>query len=190
MMREPGYRRQGSSSEVSQPRVLLITGTAGSGKTAVALDIGSILPQKGLSVAVLDIDWLGWAWLGPNGDECVEQLRMRNLAAVWPNFRAAGVRHLVLAHAVRSSGEVESVRKAVHGADLDIVRLAVSPEVVSERLRGRDAGVVLEAHLEIAPAIARDLDKADVEDFYVHNEDRTIRAVALEVLHLIGWIGE
>ena len=38
---------------LKRPRALLITGTAGSGKTAVALDIGCLLPNRGLAVAVI-----------------------------------------------------------------------------------------------------------------------------------------
>jgi hypothetical protein len=71
---------------------------------------------------------------------------------------------------------------------MTVVRLAISPDEAAERLRRRDTGAVLEKHLRIARAIARDLDHAHVEDFIVGNEGRTIRATAMEVLRLIDWM--
>jgi hypothetical protein len=173
-----------------RPRVLLITGTAGSGKTSIALEIGSIMPEKGLPIAVLDLDWLGYAFFDSKSDQRVGHLRQQNLAAVWPNFRDVGVTHLVLSHAIRSRDEVGFIRQTLHGADVDVVRLIVSPETVNERLRERDSGVVLETHLGIAAEIARDLDEAHLEDFAVRNEDRSLRAVAIEILRIAGWIGD
>jgi adenylylsulfate kinase-like enzyme len=169
-----------------QPQVLLITGTVASGKTSVALEIGEIMPSNGIPVAVVDIDWLGRAWLGSD-HRSVEQLRLRNLAAVWPNYLAAGIMHFVLAHAVRSSEDVNAVREALPEADLRVFRLSVSSQAVTERLKRRDTGRVLEEHLEVAPAITTDLDRARIEDFLVSNEDRSIRESSSEILRLARW---
>ena len=40
-------------------RVLLITGTVGSGKTSVLLEIGETLGHDGRSYAIVDLDWKG-----------------------------------------------------------------------------------------------------------------------------------
>jgi len=63
-----------------------LTGPVGVGKTAVATALGELLEAAGASVAVLDLDWLGWAHLGP-GAPSPDQLIALNLSAVSPNFR-------------------------------------------------------------------------------------------------------
>ena len=45
-------------------RVILITGTLGAGKTAVAVEAGRLLSLRDVRVAVVDLDWLGWVHLG------------------------------------------------------------------------------------------------------------------------------
>jgi gluconate kinase len=171
-----------------RPRVLILIGTAGCGKTSVALEIGWIMPEQGISIAVLDLDSLGRAWFPSNNDQRVQQLRLGNLAAVWPNFLASGVTHLAFSDVVRHPEQLASIREAMQGADIDVVRLSVSPETVAERLRGRDSGFVLETHLKVAPEITNDLDEAHLEDFTVRNEDRSLRDVAFEVLRVVGWM--
>jgi hypothetical protein len=166
-----------------QPQVLLITGTVASGKTSVALEVGEMMASTGIPVAVVDIDWLGRVWLGSD-HRGVEQLRLRNLAAVWPSYLAAGIMHFVLAHAVRSREDVNALRTAMPEADLRVFRLSVSFQTVNDRLRGRDRGRVLEEHLRVAPVITKDLNEACVEDFLVSNEGRSIREVSSEVLRL------
>jgi len=71
-----------------------LTGPVGVGKTAVATALGELLEAAGASVAVLDLDWLGWAHLGP-GAPSPDQLIALNLSAVSPNFRAAGMQYAV-----------------------------------------------------------------------------------------------
>jgi adenylylsulfate kinase-like enzyme len=168
--------------------VLILIGTCGCGKTSIALEVGSILPEFGVPVAVLDLDSLGSAWFPSNNDRRVQQLRMQNLAAVWPNFVSSGVTHLVFSHAARRRQELASIQKAMDGADLAVVRITASPATVSRRLQGRDSGVALETHLKIAPEITNDLDRAHLEDFTVQNENRSLRVVAFDVLRVAGWV--
>ena len=85
--------------EEERVRALLLTGTIGSGKTAAAAEIGLLLEAEQLPSAIVDLDWLGWVHLGASF-EGVEELIARNLAAIWPNLRSAGVGHLVLVRAI------------------------------------------------------------------------------------------
>jgi dephospho-CoA kinase len=157
-------------------KAVLLTGAIGAGKTALAADVAEALAERGTRTAVVDLDWLGWVAPGP-----VDGLIVKNLEAIWPNFRAAGAERLVLARALDEHEELEAIRAAVPGVDLAVVKVTASPETIAERLRHRDTGAVLEEHL------AQPLDLAPVEDFEIENDGRPIREVALELLRRLDW---
>lgn len=169
------------------PRALLLTGAVGSGKTAVAQEIGLILEAGGIAVALVDLDWLGWVHLR-TADEPVDSLIGRNLAAIWPNLRDAGATHLVMARAVWRPEALDQIRQAIPGADLTVIRLTASPEMIGGRLRTRDTGPTLDEHLNQAAVMAEALAKACLEDAVVSNEGRGAGETAQEVLRIAGWI--
>ena len=82
-------------------RVLLITGTVGSGKTSVLLEIGEALGRDGRPYAIVDLDWLAWLRPSAQSGATVQGVLIENLAHVAGTFRAAGVERLALARAVR-----------------------------------------------------------------------------------------
>jgi gluconate kinase len=168
-------------------RALLLTGTVGSGKTAVAAEIGLLLEESALPSAIVDLDWLGWVHLGASFDG-VERLIAENLAAIWPNLRSAGVRRLVLVRALQRREAVDGLRWALPDAGLTVVRLLASRATVEERLRRRDTGAVLEEHLMQTLLMAESMDRAALEDFRVENDDRPVRDVAAEILNLARWV--
>jgi adenylylsulfate kinase len=171
---------------VERVPTLLLTGTVGSGKTAVAAEIGLLLDEAGLPGAIVDLDWLGWVHVGRSFTG-VERLIAQNLAAVWPNLRAAGARRLVLVRALRRREDVEALRRALPEADLTVVRLVASAQTVGARLRRRDSGRILEEHLVEAVAMQRAMDQAALEDFRIENDGRPPRAVAEDVMRRAGW---
>jgi adenylylsulfate kinase len=166
---------------------LLLTGTVGSGKTVVAIEIGHLLEQKGKSAAVVDLDWLGWLHLRSSAITA-DQLIARNLAAIWPNLREAGMRYAVLARAIVGRDWLNSLRVALPDADLVVVRLTASPSTIERRLRQRDSGQELEEHLRQSVEMGRAMDRERLDDISVANDDRSPTEVAREVLQRVGWI--
>jgi hypothetical protein len=166
---------------------LLITGTIGTGKTAVAAEIGLLLDDLSLPTAVVDLDWLGWVHLG-RAFHGLDQLIAVNLAAIWPNLRDAGARRLVLVRAVHDRESVAVLQRALPEADLTVVRLVASPDTIRGRLRARDAGAVLEEHLAETLTMDEAMDGAAVEDFQVENDGRALREVGIEVLRRACWL--
>jgi len=168
-------------------RAILLTGTLGAGKTAVAVEVGWLLSLRDVRVAVVDLDWLGWAHLGDEGRPGrSDELIAANLAAIWPNYAAAGIDHLVLARLLIRRSGLEGVRAALPGADLKVVRLTASPATLESRLRRRDSGRELDEHLrELAPSAEQ---SAAVEaDLVVENDGAPLADVAEQVLRRAGW---
>jgi len=169
-------------------RVLLITGTLGAGKTAVAVEAGRLLSLRDVRVAVVDLDWLGWVHLGDgDGPGRVDELIAANLAALRPNYAAAGIQHLILARLLIRRSGLEAVRAALSDADLKVVRLTAAPSILEARLRRRDTGRELEEHLgEFGPYAEQ---SAAVEaDAVVANDGAPLAEVAEEVLRRAGWL--
>jgi dephospho-CoA kinase len=167
-------------------QAVLLTGTVGSGKTAVATEMGVLLEASGVPCVVVDLDWLGWVHL-PEGSRTPDDLIARNLAAIWPNLLATGARHAVLTRGLLATERLDALRRAIPDADLTVVRLTAPPEVIEARLRRRDEGAVLEEHLEESGAMARAMEEAGIEDLIVENDRQPLREVAAEVLRRLGW---
>jgi len=170
------------------PRALLLTGVVGIGKTEVATAIGELLERAALPAAVLDLDWLGWTHLGRSGLPPDEMIA-RNLAAIWPNLLAAGVRYGVLARALTTRRSLLRLRAALAGTELSVVRLVAPPEAVRSRLERRDSGRRLDEHLRQAAGMAALMDRVRLEDLVVSADGLDSERVAAEVLRSAGWLG-
>jgi gluconate kinase len=165
-----------------------LIGTIGSGKTVVAIEIGHTLERQGKSAAVVDLDWLGWVH-GRSSALTADQLVARNLAAIWPNLREAGMRYAVLARAILGRDGLDALRVAVPDADLTVVRLTASPRTIEGRLRQRDSGRELDEHLRESMEMSGVMDRERLEDMAVANDGGSPTEVAREVLRRVGWIG-
>ena len=160
-------------------RAILLTGTVGSGKTTVLCELDELLDARGEPFALVDLDWLAWAQL-PAGT-AHHAILAENLSAVWATYRRAGVELLVAARALGSRVELESIRGALAGTDLAVVRLDVPREELERRIRARDTGRELEEHLAMIAEEPPRLENAAVD------ATRPPAEVALAVLAAAGW---
>ncbi len=135
----------------------------------------------------MDLDWLGWLHLRSSAITA-DQLIARNLAAMWPNLREAGMAYAVLARAILGREGLQALRAAVPDTDLVVVRLTASPATIEGRLRRRDSGQELEEHLRESIEMTRVMDREGMEDFAVANDDGSPGQVAQEFLQRVGWI--
>jgi len=168
-------------------RAILLTGTVGSGKTAVTIAIGDLLALREQPYALVDLDWLGWMEPAPGSLITQRSVLAENLRLIWPTFREAGVGRLVLARYVEDSAQLGEFRAALPGVELVVVRLVATQAVIERRLRARDSGAQLTEHLAETALFAARGEAGALEDAVVENGDRPLTEVAAEVLAAAGW---
>jgi hypothetical protein len=169
--------------------VLVITGPVGVGKTSVAGEVSERLSRAGVAHAWVDADVLRRYYPRPPTDPRGEQVGLRNLAALWANFRAAGAARLVLADVVESPADVARVGDAIPGAVPLVVRLRATPATLTVRVGQRETGSAFEPHLRHALALAAAPERDGVGDLVVETDGRSVSEVATEVLLRSRWLG-
>ena len=160
---------------------VLITGVFGSGKSSVAVEITYLLEQRAQPYALLDLDYLGWV-----GDhELGYRMMLRNLAAVAPNYRAAGIETYVLAYFVPDRAARHSIAQAL-GVPLRVVRLALPMPDIEQRLASDVTSGRRDDLRDAAGSVAAG-EGVGVEDIVISN-DRPVTVVAREVMSWLGWL--
>lgn len=168
--------------------VLIVTGTVGSGKTAVASEASEILERAGMAHAWVDLDALSQCYPRPADDRFHSRLMTRNLACVWGNCAGAGAKRLVLSGVIENASDLARIASAVPEAEPVVVRLRTPPDLVEERLRARHATVSgLAWHLARSPELESVMDDARLPGGVVVNDERSVEEVAAEVLRVAGW---
>jgi hypothetical protein len=111
-------------------------------------------------------------------------MMLRNLAAIAPNYRAAGIGVFVVAYFVRDLDALHSVREAL-GVPLRVVRLSVSLPDIEPRLASDVTSGRRDDLRDAASSVAAG-EGLGVEDIVVRN-DRAVGTVAREVMSWLGW---
>lgn len=163
-------------------RGVLITGVYGSGKSSVAAEITYLLEQRDQPYALLDLDYLGWV-----GDHATGyHMMLRNLTAIAPHYRAAGIDVFVVAYFVRDANALRSIREAL-GVPLRVVRLSVPWPEIERRLSSDVTSGRGDDLRDAAESVAAQ-EGVGVEDLVV-DADRPVGTVAQEVAAWLGWQG-
>src|SRR5580692_10574821 len=102
-------------------RVLLLTGSCGSGKTVIAAEINDTLAELEVPNVAIDLDALTWQW--PPSSPWNSDLMFDSLAALWSIHRARGTTRLTLARVLEDRADLDRYRAAVPGAEITICRL-------------------------------------------------------------------
>jgi len=167
--------------------VLLLTGPVGVGKTTVTMRISDLLEARRVRHALIDMDWMRWAYPRPVGDRFHIQLGLRNLAALWQGYCAAGVDRLLLVDVVEESAQRQAYALAIPGAEITIVRLHASVATLQARVAKRESGDSLVWHQQRAAELALQMERDALEDLRIETEDRSAHAIAQEILDRVAW---
>ena len=154
------------------------------GKTAIAQEVVVVAAERGLEVAAIDLDWLGWT---SGTAVSIDELIGQNLGAVAANYRKAGIEKLVLARAVVSSESLDAIAGALPGWKLSVVRLQAARPTVERRIRARDSGAELEEHLRQIDEMTKRTNAVTPDAPVVVNGDGSLRDAALEVIRIAEW---
>ena len=166
-------------------KVIVISGSMGSGKTTVLGEASDILAEHATPHAIVDLDAIGTVLLP---DDAARDLLLRNVTALYRNFVAAGITRVLLADVIETREHLDQLQQAMAGAELVLCRLTAGVETMQRRLRIREPGIHQERFVTRSRALHEALQTAKLEDFVVLNDGRTIMEVAREVLHRAGWI--
>ncbi len=166
--------------------LLIITGSMGAGKTSVLGEASDILALRGIAHAAIDLDALGLAYLPSAASN--DGVMYRNLQSVCQNYASLGVRRILLARALENHAELELCRSAVSANGVVVCRLTASVGTMEQRITGRESGLLQREYVARVRKLNDILDRARLEDFTVSNENRTLNAVAHEMLAKAGWI--
>jgi len=172
-------------------RVLVISGTLGSGKTTIAWAVSDLLAERKARRTLIEGDALAQGDPPPPDDFFNQELMFAGLDAIAPFYRERGWGNIIIPRVVEDDGDRKRYEGAFSGpagpAEVSIVRLVAPEDVCLERLRGRQSpGEWLDWALDRSAELAAILDEAGVEDATVENEGDT-RDTAAEVLEAIGW---
>ncbi|MBO0811700.1 MAG: zeta toxin family protein [Microlunatus sp.] len=167
------------------PRVVVVTGPVGAGKTTTAEAFREVLLERGESGAVIDVDALRNAWPAPEDDPFGERLGRANLAAIWPNLVERGFDWLVLADVVETADHRLAYEQAFPGAEITIARLDVPIEVIMKRLIGRETDDTIAWYLKRAPELQQIMITNDIGDLVIAITDESPRSAAERILSAV-----
>jgi len=165
--------------------LLIITGTMGSGKTAVLYEASDILAERRIVHAAIDLDALGVAHLpAVPGDGVMYE----NYRAVCANYLRAGVQKFLVARALEDKAQLELCQSILPVAEVAVCRLTGSLETMERRVETRETGISQRRYVARVAQLNSLLDQAHLEDFTISNEGRSLTEVALEMLARAKWI--
>ena len=157
----------------------------GCGKTTVLGEASDVLSTHHIAHACVDLDAIGTVLIPEN---MAADVTRRNLAGIYANFISAGVSRVLLAEAVENRQELDELRGAMAGAEIVVCRLTAALATMESRLRVREPGMNQARFVARARELEAALDAAQLEDFTVVNDNRSVTAVAHEVLERAGWL--
>ncbi len=169
--------------------VVVVTGTIGVGKTAIAMTMSELLHESDIRHGLLEVDWLGEVYPAPYPEDPYStRFAMRNLAAIWPNFLEVGITRAIVTMTLENHQELHDLRRALASSDLTVVRLEASSEVRAERIRNRELGALLKLFLEKTDPLAEKIASYGIGDVVVRNDRQKPQDVADEILNSLGWL--
>lgn len=174
-------------------RVLVVNGTMGAGKTAVASAALDLLSDRGARAAFIDADALGQAEPTPPQDPFNDALVLDGLRAVAPLYRRRGYGCIVVARVVEDPEDRTRYARAfasdAGAADVSIVRLDAPEEERFARLTAREPeGKWRDFALERSAELDDILRAEDLDDAVLDNDgSRPAIDVASDALDAVGW---
>jgi GNAT superfamily N-acetyltransferase len=173
-------------------RVLVVSGTMGAGKSAVASAVGDLLGALGARYGWIDGDALCQAGPANPRDPYNQGLLFDALAGVAPAYRKRGLGIIIVARVVEDPDDraryAHAFRSDGGSADVTIARVTAPEGVRLARIDAREPeGEWREFGRARTVELEASLDSLDLEDLAVENAGRPAAETAAELLDAIGW---
>ncbi len=173
-------------------RVLVVNGTMGAGKSAVASALADRLGDQGARYAWIDGDALCQAGPPDADDPYNQRLLFDALTGAAPAFRSRGLGLVIVARAVEDPTDRERYARAFRSnggpAEVTIVRVTAPEEVRFARIDAREPeGPWREFGRARTVELEEALEAIDLDDFEFENAGRAAAETAAAVCSAIGW---
>jgi hypothetical protein len=194
-----------SDAAAADGPVLWLCGATGVGKSTVGFELYLRTVRAGLSAAYMDLDQVGFCYPAPADDPGNHRVKARNLAALWPTFRAAGAQCLTMVGPVENQAAVAAYTDALPSAAIALVQLHAGRDHLTRRilLRGQGRGSwpqpgdpllgqSTERLLRVADqaaAAADALERTLIGTVSIDTDSRTVQEVADVIVGRTGWPG-
>ncbi|MGC4950147.1 AAA family ATPase [Streptomyces sp. DT224] len=167
---------------------LLIGGRAGVGKTTVGWEISAQLQTLHIAHCLIEGDNLDQAFPAPADDPARTKMTEANLAALWRNYAALGYRRLIYTNTV-SVLEPDLITRAMGGTPrITAVLLTADDATTRQRLRTREIGGQLDAHITRSTAMAQHLEvTAPPWVARVPTDGRAVTDIARDAIAATNW---
>jgi GNAT superfamily N-acetyltransferase len=176
-------------------RVLVVSGTMGAGKSAVASAVGDLLGARGARYGWIDGDALCQAGPANPRDPYNQGLLFEALEGVAPAYRKRGLGIVIVARVVEDPDDraryAHAFRSDGGSADVTIARVTAPEDVRLARIEAREPeGEWREFGRARTVELEASLDALDLEDLTIENAGRPAAEAAAELLDAIGWRDE
>jgi hypothetical protein len=167
-------------------QLLVITGSMGAGKSAVLAEASDLLSLRNIAHAAIDVDSL---FLGHIPSMLInDDVLYSNLRSVCKNYAGAGVTRFILARALETRAQLDLCREITSATNTVVCRLTASLNTMRQRVRVRESGVLQREFVARVAELNSLLDRAQLEDFTISNENRPLNEVAFEMLLQADWV--
>jgi hypothetical protein len=182
--------------------VLLLCGPTAVGKSTVGYEVFTRV-RAGIKAAYVDLAQIGFCRPTPVDDPDNHRLKAANLAAMWPAFRDAGARCLIVTGRVNDAATIRAYADALPTMAFTVCRLHAGRDALTDRILRRGLGdgpAILGDELrgkpparlhQVAEQAARDADhlqRAQIGDLWVDTDEHSVEDVArLIVAKTAGW---
>jgi adenylylsulfate kinase-like enzyme len=168
--------------------VLVITGAVGVGKTTVSYEVRLQLRDAGVSCVLID-DEFALFHPRPTEDPTGRQTSTRALASLWSVYREAGIERLLLASVLESSADLDRIREAVPGADIQVFLLTASLSTLEQRIRAGKVPTALQWCLDRSKSLVERWEQEPLAHAQVIDAGDPLPAeIAAEVVSRSGWL--
>lgn len=162
--------------------LLIVTGPVGVGKSKVSEAAADYLCLKQIPNAVIDVDCFRHAYPAPPGDRFNTSLVYNNLSAIWPNYAKLGITHVIIPNVIESCEEIENYKSAIPNADITVIRLDASIDILHKRLENRETGEMLKWHKDRAVELKKQFDERNLEHSVINIDNKSVETAAAEVI--------